>query len=548
MPVTLEMLIALLGRTHPLALHLPIGIFAALALLEGLAWLQGRRLESHVRTTLVASLVLVAAWSVASGLLLASEPGYAGTTLDRHKILGIAFGAGTLLLLGAAATGRSGVYRAVFVACAIVMTLAGHLGATITHGDDFLTAAFRTRSPRDGVASRSETSADGVASAHATGAQTGGVDRFRDQIMPVLATTCVGCHNATKARGGLALHDIEAIRRGGDTGHAVTPGDPANSEILVRMKLPLEHDDHMPPKNKPQPTPQQVALIEAWIREGAPMGAAANRAAPGTSPASVPAREEPSPPAPVQTPVQAPRPAVAAPASPEAIAALRDALLHVEHLEPGPSLLSISTGGADGLDAPRLAALLAPVVPHVGTLDLSRLRLDAEVMRRIAAMMSLRRLNLSQTTFSDEDLAIIAPTSRIETLVASQTRLSSKAAELLGDMPSLRALFAWRTGLTEADVTELISRGVRVDLGASKPGEPLETEDAPTLTSNATPGGAQPATAAKVTAVNSICPVAGKPVNPDVIVVFKGRAVGFCCTRCAGTFLADPAAYEAKIR
>ena len=83
-----------------------------------------------------------------------------------------------------------------------------------------------------------------------------------------------------------------------------------------------------------------------------------------------------------------------------------------------------------------------------------------------------------------------------------------------------------------------------MDLGEPPSREPLETEPAPTL------GGGAPPAAATVTprAVNALCPVAGKPIDPDVVVVLKGRAVGFCCTKCAGMFLADPAAYEGKIR
>lgn len=538
MPVTLEMLIAFVGRTHPLALHLPIGLFAALAALEALAWLQGRRLESHVRTSLAAVLVLTCAWSVVSGLLLGSEPGYSGTTLDRHKVAGIAFGAGTILLLWAAAAGRAGAYRGLFVVCALAMVVSGHLGATITHGEDFLTEPFKAA--RTGVGEhRREADGSPSVAVPATRAATGAA-RFREQVMPVLATTCVSCHNAAKAKGGLALHDIEAIRRGGDTGPAVVPGDPAASELLVRMRLPLDDDDHMPPKNKPQPTEAQVALVEAWILEGAPMDDATGEQLPQAEPSTG------SNPTPVLR-----EGAIVPPASPEAVAALRDALLHVEPLEPGSTLLSISTGGADGLEASRLVALLGPVTPQIGALDLSRMTLDDEVMRRIAAMMSLRRLNVSRTSFGDEQVAIIAPTVRLETLVAVQTRLSPRSVELLRSIASLRAVYAWRTGLTAEAVGPLAAGGVRVDLGEPPAREPLETEAPPTLASNPTtaPGGlAGSGGATAIVPINATCPVAGKPVNPDVIVVYKGRAIGFCCTACAGTFLADPAAHDAKVR
>jgi hypothetical protein len=530
----LEMLIALIGRTHPLALHLPIGLFAGLAALEGLAWLQGRRLEKHVRTALVGTLVLASAWSVASGLVLASEPGYGGTTIDRHKVSGIAFGAGTLLLLWACATGRSAAYRSMFVVCTLAMVVSGHLGATITHGEGFLTEPLRAGRVAAGKAGGTRGGEGRVVEAPVTLA---GAVRFREQVMPVLEATCVSCHNATKSKGGLALHDVAAIRRGGDTGPAVVPGDVAASELLVRMKLPLEDDDHMPPKNKPQPTAAQVALIEAWILEGAPMDDdAADGASTGTPPTPVSA----------VTPVPPPSRAIPSvpPAPPEAIVALREALLHVEPLEPGSTLLSISTGGADGLETPRLVSLLGPVTPQVGALDLSRMKLDDEVMRRVAAMRSLTRLNVSHTAFGDEQLAIIAPTTRLETLTAVETRLSPKSADLLGAMSTLREVYAWRTGLTSADVAALTSRGARVDLGEPPSREPLETEPAPTL------GGGAPPAAATVTprAVNALCPVAGKPIDPGVVVVLKGRAIGFCCTKCAGMFLADPAAYEGKIR
>jgi hypothetical protein len=368
----LEALIALLGRTHPLALHLPIGLFAGLAALEGLAWLQGRRLESHVRTALVGTLVLAGAWSVVSGLVLASEPGYGGTTIDRHKVSGIAFGAGTLLLLWACAAGRSAAYRTMFVACALAMVVSGHLGATITHGEGFLTEPLRAlRVATSGVAAAP--GAEGrVVDAPVTLA---GAARFREQVMPVLEATCVSCHNATKSKGGLALHDVAAIRRGGDTGPAVAPGDLAASELLVRMKLPLEDDDHMPPKNKPQPTAAQVASIEAWILEGAPM------------------EDDPADGAPAGTP-------------PEPVSAAEPLGASV------PPLLSSSTGAADGLEASRPATLPGPVAAQVGAFDLPRMKLDEEVMRRVATTESPRRRNVPRTTFGDGHLAAIAPTSR----------------------------------------------------------------------------------------------------------------------------------------
>ncbi len=54
---------------------------------------------------------------------------------------------------------------------------------------------------------------------------------FESKIRPVLVKECYSCHSADavktkKLRGGLHLDTREGIRKGGDGGPAVVPGDP----------------------------------------------------------------------------------------------------------------------------------------------------------------------------------------------------------------------------------------------------------------------------------------------------------------------------------
>jgi len=39
--------------------------------------------------------------------------------------------------------------------------------------------------------------------------------------------------------------------------------------------LPFENEDHMPPAGKPQPQPEDIAVLRRWIDAGAPSEAAA---------------------------------------------------------------------------------------------------------------------------------------------------------------------------------------------------------------------------------------------------------------------------------
>src|SRR5262245_34870231 len=77
------------------------------------------------------------------------------------------------------------------------------------------------------------------------------INFFEKSIRPVLSRECFSCHSATaeKVRGGLKLDTREALRKGGETGPAIVPGDPKTS-LLIRA---IKHDEDvhkMPPKKK----------------------------------------------------------------------------------------------------------------------------------------------------------------------------------------------------------------------------------------------------------------------------------------------------------
>ncbi len=49
---------------------------------------------------------------------------------------------------------------------------------------------------------------------------------FEKKGRPVLAGTCLKCHNEQKVSGGLSVDSREALLRGGDSGPALVPGNP----------------------------------------------------------------------------------------------------------------------------------------------------------------------------------------------------------------------------------------------------------------------------------------------------------------------------------
>src|SRR5688572_9025016 len=82
-------------------------------------------------------------------------------------------------------------------------------------------------------------------------AQTAEVDFFETKIRPVLVQRCYSCHNSKMAapKGDLVLDTKEGLLKGGVSGRALVPGNPAESRLLKVLSYtdPLVQ---MPPSGK----------------------------------------------------------------------------------------------------------------------------------------------------------------------------------------------------------------------------------------------------------------------------------------------------------
>ena len=92
------------------------------------------------------------------------------------------------------------------------------------------------------------------------------VDYLRD-IKPLLAEHCTRCHGVQKQESGLRLDAAITMRAGGNSGPAISPGEPDKSLILLAVRG--EGDgERMPPEGEPL-TAAQIALLAEWVKGGA---------------------------------------------------------------------------------------------------------------------------------------------------------------------------------------------------------------------------------------------------------------------------------------
>ncbi len=94
-------------------------------------------------------------------------------------------------------------------------------------------------------------------------------DYFQDHIAALLREHCLECHShaSGKMKGGLTLDSKTGWAEGGEHGPALIPGNPDQS-LLLKMVRWTDADHQMPPKEKLPDS--SVALLEEWIRRGAP--------------------------------------------------------------------------------------------------------------------------------------------------------------------------------------------------------------------------------------------------------------------------------------
>ncbi|MBP3955212.1 PSD1 domain-containing protein [Gemmata sp. G18] len=102
---------------------------------------------------------------------------------------------------------------------------------------------------------------------------------YARHVKPILEAHCYSCHGPSKSAAGLRLDTVASIRKGGDSGGVVVPGDGSRS-LLVTVLTGADDQVQMPPTGEPL-NAEQVAIIKAWIDDGA--GASNESGAPNES-------------------------------------------------------------------------------------------------------------------------------------------------------------------------------------------------------------------------------------------------------------------------
>lgn len=416
-----------LGRFHPLAVHIPIGLIVLLPLLE-IAGIFRPALREAAGFVLALSFFSCLG-ALTLGCLLAYGSGDAGPGVTRHMWGGIALTIVVLICMLARPWWASGnvphVYPASLICVLLVLPWTAHQGGSLTYGSDYLTRYMPPHLKRIltlGLA-RDEANPDSF---------------YVKRISPILDAKCVSCHGEAKTKGGLRLDSYEHLMRGGKDGAVIVPGNPGNSLLLKRVTLPPDDKQFMPAEGKPPLSQQEIALIGAWVQQGA--------APTATTLAGISIEQKEPPPVPVGD-----------------YSGLMPEIRQMEQGQ-GAKLMQVSRNPADGLIlntvniSPSFGdaqlAQFQKFAPYIVEADLARTAVTNASFDTLAKFTHLRALHLEWTAVTGDGLQKLAPLSQLTYLNLSGTKVTTSAVASLGSMKNLRHVYLYNTPAQPAPAAE----------------------------------------------------------------------------------------------
>lgn len=442
-----------IGRLHPVILHFPIVILIAAAIMEFFRF-SPKTKESDVYSEIAGWLLLAGALlagiTAIMGLFLSKEQGYDGDTVEYHKWFGVfvVFIATFFYWCRDKKWYNPRLAKSVAVVGIVCITMAGHFGADITHGENFILAPVW----------------------HTGGPQVP-IDKayvFKDVVEPLFESKCNSCHSPSKTKGGLMLTDEKAIMKGGKDGKIIIPGQPQISLLLQRIHMPDGDKKHMPPIGKPQLTSEEMTLLYQWVKQNAPFNKKVT---------DLPANDSLRMAAvPFLKPADETEETFDFSAADDReIKKLNNNYRVIYPLAQGSPALGVDIYNKAAYQ-PKVLEELSPIKKQVVWLNLDRMPVKDAELKTISQFENLRTLNLDFTDVTGATIKELAKLKFLRSLSLAGDKIDLNAIKQIYTIKSLEKIALWDSGLSDAELQSLQKSNPHLDFvkGFKDDGKPLK--------------------------------------------------------------------------
>ena len=318
--------------------------------------------------------------------------------------------------------GKENLFFGSYLMTLLALTVTGHKGGQITHGEDYLSTADLFEEPIMVV-------------------QKDSVDYYKEVVHLIFEDKCVSCHNSNKSKGELRLDRYDLMLNGGERGSMFDAQNPNESRLIRYINLPKEDKLHMPPKNKSQLSEKEKWLLTDWVTSSAylkegKVSLLKNEDLKSNVLSFLGAEKQ----------VRA--------ANREDLAkllatgfrikpnALHDNLLRIKYMK-------------SRLTSDHLKILLK-VKKQLVELDVSNTNFDDEMATILLDFPRLKHLRLDQTKISDDALSFLKNTA-LEVLNLCNTKVTHQGVQNLLKVKPPKTVYAWNTAIDRDQQKQLAS-------------------------------------------------------------------------------------------
>jgi uncharacterized membrane protein len=434
------------GHLHPLVVHLPIGFILLAAVFNILSYKKKyENLKPAVPVTLLFGFIS-AVLACVFGYILSLSGDYDKAVLTHHKLSGITLAviSGVLYYISTNKVQQevripAKLFSVLLVGLIALMSYSGHQGASLTHGNGYLTMRTLMQQVRDKPAN--------VQSAMI----------FEDVVTPILQNKCAQCHQDGKLKGNFSVESLQTLLKGGKTGPAIVPGKLAGSELYKRVTLDPGNKDFMPADGKPPLTRNEVQIIKWWIEkagaaEGKTMGQLKNAdsiemqvsAYLGFNKMTTANGDDKG-----YTPTINPDIPMQADTLP--IARLRAKGLMVRLMLKKPVMLDVTLPANSNVKMADIREDLAPLAKNIIWLNLSANNFTDSDLHILTSFVNLEKLRIEKNPVTDGVSNDLVGLRHLEAVNLNETKITDVAIINLKKNPVIKRIYTWGTKVTQAE-------------------------------------------------------------------------------------------------
>ncbi len=423
-------MLELIGHLHPLLVHLPIGILLLAILFE---LLPSRKRYRPLKRSIFTILLIgstTAVMSCVTGYVLSQSGDYESELIGWHQWMGISL---TIYSLGYSwIRNKKGFkpYRKLFsFVLLILLMITGHLGGSITHGEDYLMAAVSVKS-----------------SFNLSNVNLQEALYYEDLVKPILQNRCAGCHGSSKQKGKLRLDAPEYILKGGKDGKVLIAGKVDDSEMIDRLLLPPDDEDHMPPKEKAQPSAKEIEILKLWIASGADFKKSVVESNQVVSLQKVMSSKE------IKLITDVPEEDVAS-ADSKTINELLKLGAVILPVAQGSNYLSVNLINVEALDS--AVDQLSQLNQQLVWLKAGGQPMTDNHLLKLVHLNNITKLSLEHTRISDVGLSSLKSLKNLQYLNLNGTQVTFRGLVQLEGLPQLKNIFVYQTLINREDIGAL---------------------------------------------------------------------------------------------